>query len=154
EAVHGLFDPRLRRNEWAGRFAAAWFPTGLTLQRAFHLTHHRNNRSPLEQFDVIHEGDVKWLKRAQWYAILTGVYWAIAVAGALVFLLIPRSLLARFSRRVDPKVAEQTSSGAYLAALDGIDPVKARLEILFSFAFQIAAIAALDLSFRGWLACY
>ena len=45
EAVHGVFNASKSINEWAGRLAAAWFPTGLSIQRAFHLTHHKNNRS-------------------------------------------------------------------------------------------------------------
>jgi membrane-associated phospholipid phosphatase/fatty acid desaturase len=154
ESVHGLFSPRKGLNEWAGRFAAAWFPTGLSVQRAFHLTHHRNNRSRLEQFDVLHDGDVKWLKYAQWYAILTGIYWAVAVMGVLAYLLLPRALHARLLRDEGSKVAEQTSSVAYLAALDDLDPLRARLEILLSVVLQAAMFWALDLSVTGWLACY
>ena len=74
EAVHGILSPNRQINEWGGRFAAAFFPTGLTVQRAFHFTHHRNNRTETEQFDIVHEGDALWLKKAQWYSLLTGVY--------------------------------------------------------------------------------
>lgn len=154
EAVHGVFSPQHQVNEWAGRLAAAWFPTGLSIQRAFHLTHHRNNRSRLEQFDVLHDGDVMWLKYAQWYAILTGVYWAVAVAGVLAYLLLPRALHARPLRDKSSKVAEQTSSLAYLAVLDELDPLRARLEILSSIGLQAGMFWALDLSVVGWLACY
>src|SRR5690348_16997085 len=45
ESVHGLLLPEPRWNRRLGRVAAAFFPTSLTLQRGFHLTHHRNNRS-------------------------------------------------------------------------------------------------------------
>jgi fatty acid desaturase/membrane-associated phospholipid phosphatase len=154
EAVHGLFSAQRMVNEWAGRLAAAWFPTGLSIQRAFHLTHHRNNRSRLEQFDVLHDGDVKWLKYAQWYAILTGVYWAVAVAGVLAYLVLPRALHARLLRDERSKVAEQTSSFAYLAVLDELDPRRARLEILLSVGLQAGLFWALDLSMAGWVACY
>lgn len=61
ESVHGIFSANRIVNEWAGRAASAWFPTGLSVQRAFHLTHHKNNRSRFEQFDVLNDGDVKWL---------------------------------------------------------------------------------------------
>ena len=154
EAVHGQLFANRSLNTWLGRYAAAWFPTGYSLQRAFHLTHHRNNRSRYEQFDILHEGDVKWLKYAQWYAILTGLYWAITVLGVLGYLLIPRALRVRSLREERSKVAEQTSSYAYLAALDEINPVSARLEILFTFAFQVILFWALDLSATGWMACY
>ncbi len=154
EAVHGIFHPRRGVNEAAGRLAAAFFPTGLSLQRAFHLTHHRNNRTELEQFDVLHEGDLRWLKLAQWYTILTGFYWLVAVAGALVYLLVPRALRLSALRRKDSQVATQTSSSAYLAALDDLDPFAARLEILFSFAVQAGLFLLLDLSLLGWASCY
>lgn len=154
EAVHGVFSSRCIINIWAGRFAAAWFPTGFSLQRAFHLTHHKNNRSSLEQFDILHEGDVKWLKYAQWYAILTGIYWAVTVVGVLAYLLMPRMLRVRSLREDKSKVAEQTSSLAYLAALDDLNPVSAKLEIVFSIAFQGLLFLVLDLSVVGWLACY
>lgn len=154
ESVHGMFSRHRGVNEWAGRLAAAWFPTGLALQRAYHLTHHRNNRSRLEQFDALHEGDVVWLKYAQWYAILTGVYWAIAVLGSLLYLVAPGTLRAGVLRDKDSKVAEQTSSRAYFAALDELDPWRARLEILLSVALQAAMFWALELTLAGWLACY
>jgi len=154
ESVHGIFSRRRGVNEWAGRLAAAWFPTGLSLQRAYHLTHHRNNRSRLEQFDTLHDGDVVWLKYAQWYAILTGLYWAFAVLGTLLYLVAPRALRAGAMRDEGSKVSEQTSSRAYLAALDGLNPWRARLEILLSFALQAAMFRALDLTVAGWLACY
>src|SRR5262249_53453074 len=51
EATHGILHPDARVNDWLGRLAAAFFPTAYSLQRAFHLTHHRNNRTELEQFD-------------------------------------------------------------------------------------------------------
>ena len=154
ESVHGIFSPDRRINEWAGRLAAAWFPTGLALQRAYHLTHHRNNRSRLEQFDVLHDGDVLWLKYAQWYAILTGIYWAVAVLGTLVYLIAPGAFRAPLLRDADSQVAEQTSSRAYFAALDELDPWRARLEILLSIALQAAMFWALELTPAGWLACY
>jgi fatty acid desaturase/phytoene/squalene synthetase len=154
EAVHGSFSARLPINEWAGRAASAWFPTGLSVQRAFHLTHHRCNRSRFEQFDVLHPGDKAWLKYAQWYSIYTGLYWAFAVAAAALFTLVPGSHRWRALRdRKDPD-AVQTGSAVYAEALEGAPPIRARLEILSSFAFQAFLFWSLDLSLRGWAACY
>lgn len=90
ECVHGIFARNPTLNRWAGRYAAAWFPTGYALQKTFHLVHHRNNRSPSEQFDIIHPQDIRWLKYAQWYAIYTGVYWFTVMLGAVLFALTPR----------------------------------------------------------------
>lgn len=154
EAVHGVLHPNKAVNRWAGRFAAAFFPTGYLVQRAFHLTHHANNRSRFEQFDYLHEGDVKWLKLAQWYAILTGVYWAVTVAGVALFLVVPRALRVRLLRARDSKVAEQTSSGPYLDALDALPPVVTRLELAGTVLVQAALFWALGLTWTAWLACY
>jgi len=103
ESVHGSFAPDRRLNAWCGRLAAFWFPTGFAVQRMFHLTHHRNNRSPSEQFDTLHDGDVLWLKYAQWYAIFTGLYWPCAVIGVFFYAATPRfvrrRLAALFGRR-------------------------------------------------------
>jgi fatty acid desaturase/membrane-associated phospholipid phosphatase/phytoene/squalene synthetase len=154
ESVHGLFCDNKFLNEWAGRCASAWFPTGFSMQRCFHLTHHRNNRSASEQFDVLHEGDNKWLKYAQWYAILTGFYWAIAVLGALVYVVVPQFLRARMLRIAGSQAAQQTSAQPYFSALNAIDPLTSRLEVVGSFVFQAALIWILDLSALGWIACY
>lgn len=154
EAVHGVFHASKRINHWGGRAAAAFFPTGYLVQRAFHVTHHRNNRSRFEQFDYLHDGDVKWLKVAQWYAILTGIYWVVTVLGVAAFLVVPRALRVRLLRARESQVAEQTSSGPYLDALDALPPIVARLELIGSALFQMALVWLLDLNWTGWLACY
>lgn len=154
EAVHGVFHPRTVWNRWGGRLAAAWFPTGFQLQRAFHLTHHRNNRTELEQFDYIHPGDVKWLKFAQWYAILTGIYWLVAVLGAIVYALVPRTLHLGWLGDAESRAARQTSSSAYLEAASALPPWSSRLEILGAVAFQFGLAWALDLHLGGWALCY
>ena len=117
EAVHGIFHPNSAVNETAGRLASAWFPTGLSVQRAFHLTHHRYNRSRFEQFDLLHDDDVKWLKYAQWYAILSGVYWLVAVLGAVAYAVSPQRLRTAVLARQPRSAAEQTGAAVHLAAL-------------------------------------
>jgi fatty acid desaturase/membrane-associated phospholipid phosphatase/phytoene/squalene synthetase len=154
EAVHGLFCERKTFNDWAGRWASAWFPTGFSMQRCFHLTHHRNNRSAAEQFDVLHPGDNKWLKYAQWYAILTGIYWAIAVLGTLAYVLVPQTLRKHMLQLAGSQATQQTSAQPYVNALDGLDPLTSRLEVITSVGLQAVLIWVLELSALGWLACY
>lgn len=154
EAVHGILHPDAAMNRWLGRFAAAWFPTSLALQRGFHLTHHRNNRSPSERFDYIEAGDIAWLKRLQWYGILTGLYWVVTQFGLLVWLCAPVLLRVPILRRAGSRTAEQTSARAYLAVFDAIDSRVARLELLASLAFQVSLFFALDLDAAGWVLCY
>jgi len=89
ESVHGIAHANRRVNEGLGTFAATFFPTSLSLQRVFHLAHHARNRTVDEQFDYIRSFDRAWLKRAQWYAILTGLYWVFVPLGGLAYLLWP-----------------------------------------------------------------
>lgn len=152
EAVHGTFHPNRSVNDWAGRWAAAFFPTSYRLQRSFHLTHHRNNRSESEQWDYLRPEDNRFLKLAQWYSILTGLYWLFVPLASLIYLFFPFALKAAFLRQ--SRVASQTSSDEYLGSLDKIDENGARLDVLFSLAFQGALLAGLGLTWKGWLVCY
>lgn len=43
EATHGILHQLQVVNVWLGRVAAGFFPTSYSIQRAFHLTHHRYN---------------------------------------------------------------------------------------------------------------
>ena len=154
ESVHGLLLPDARWNIRAGRVAAAFFPTSLTLQRGFHLTHHRNNRSPQERFDYIEPGDIAWAKWLHWYGILTGLYWVVTQLGLLLYLVAPVLLRIPVLRRASSRLASQSSSRAYLAVFDHVDGWVVRGELLASFAFQVLLFFALDLSLAGWALCY
>lgn len=154
ESVHGIFHDNKRVNEAAGMLAAAMIPTGLSFQRVFHLSHHARNRTEDEQFDYFRSGDSRFLKRAQWYSILTGLYWVFLPLGCLVYLLAPWVFRLRVFRSRDATLGQQTGAAAMFAGLDGTGQTRMRLEILFSAAFQAALVMLLDLSFKGWLACY
>src|SRR6266516_3332124 len=95
ECVHRKFHPSRRVNEWFGRVLAASFPTGFTFHRMCHLGHHRRNRTEVERFDYYTPDDSRLLKFAQWYGILTGVYWLIPPLGCLLVLFVPQSVLVR-----------------------------------------------------------
>ena len=132
EATHGIFHPNQRVNVWAGRIAAAYFPTSYTLQRSFHLTHHRNNRTELEQFDYFRSGDNKFLKLAQWYSILTGFYWVFAPVGCIAYFFCPRVFRRGLLRNPRATVAHQTGANAYLASVDDVPSRTIRLEIMLT----------------------
>ncbi len=151
EAVHRNFHPSTGINEFFGRFFAAFFPTGLTMQRVFHLSHHQRNRTESEQFDYIRPGDNKWLKRAQWYCILTGFYWPFLPLGAAVFALWPGFF---FLPIFSSPHGRQTGAADMFSGLKKHAPGKIRLENLLSFAFQFAVFFVLDLSLLSWAACY
>lgn len=154
EAVHGLFHDRKSINNAAGWIAATLFITSFSVQSAFHLTHHRNNRSEFEQFDYLRPGDNRVLKYAQWYAILTGLYWVFAPAFCLVYAAAPAVLRQRWLRDPETRVGYQTGSAAYLAAVESVPIRQVRLEVLFTLSVQILLFLALDLTLEGWLICY
>lgn len=150
ESVHGIAHDHRRLNEAIGRFAAAFFPTSLSLQRVFHLAHHARNRTADEQFDYIRPADRVWLKRAQWYAILTGLYWVFVPLGGLAYLLTP----SLFTRTRLSDTASQTGAASMFAMLDKAPRAVIRLELLFTIAMQAAMFFLLDLNMTGWLLCY
>ncbi len=154
ESVHGILHDNRRINEAACIVAAAMVPTGLSFQRIFHLSHHARNRSEDEQFDYLRPGDSRLLKHAQWYAILTGVYWIFLPLGCIVYLVAPWVFRLRVFRSHDGSLGKQTGAAAMFSGLYHADRLRMRLEILLSVLFQVALVLLLDLSFTGWLACY
>lgn len=154
ESVHGIFHPNQRVNEWGGRIAAAFFPTALTFQRIFHLRHHRNNRSEVEQFDYLRPHDNRFLKYAQWYSILSGLYWMASPLGMVAYLVWPGAFQVKALRGQDSKLAQQTAANAMLEGFDRAPSGKIRLEILFTLLVQAALVVVTDATWWGWAACY
>ncbi|HEU4889453.1 MAG TPA: fatty acid desaturase, partial [Thermoanaerobaculia bacterium] len=153
ESVHGIAHANRRVNEAIGRFAAAFFPTSLSLQRVFHLGHHAHNRTIEEQFDYIRPFDRPWLKRAQWYAILTGVYWLFVPLGGVAYLAAP-SLFTRLAATRRQDLATQTGASSMFAGLEHASKTIIRLELLFTIAVQVVLVVLLDLTLAGWAICY
>jgi len=154
ESVHRKFHPKAALNEWCGRIAAGFFPTSLSMQRAFHLGHHQRNRTEAEQFDYIRPGDNKFLKYAQWYSILTGLYWCFVPIGCLVFLLLPWILRVPALRSKESQLAQQSSADAMLSGLEKVPAGRVRLEIVMTIAIQFALFPLMDLTLLGWASCY
>lgn len=154
EAVHGLFHDRKWINNAAGWIAASLFITSFSVQRAFHLTHHRYNRSEFEQFDYLRPDDNRFLKYAQWYAILTGLYWVFVPAFCLVYSAAPTLLRQRWLRDPAARVGYQTGSASYLAAVESVAIWRVRTETFVTGSIQALLFWSLDLSFEGWLICY
>ncbi len=154
ESVHGIYHNNQLVNESAGVLAAAMIPTGLSFQRVFHLSHHARNRSADEQFDYIRPGDSRLLKHAQWYSILTGLYWVFLPLGCIVFLVAPWVFRLGVFRARDGALGQQTGAAAMFAGFDRAAHTRMRLEILLTILFQTALVFLLDLTLAGWLACY
>lgn len=154
ESVHRIAHERRGVNEWLGRFAAAFFPTSLSIQRVFHLGHHVRNRTVEEQFDYLRPFDRPLLKRAQWYAILTGAYWIFVPLGAIAYAVWPRLFEQPWLASRTSDVARQTGGASIFAAVASAPKQRIRLEVLLTIAIQATLFLALDLRFSAWLACY
>ena len=154
EAVHGVFHPNPAVNDAAGRICAAFFPTSFSLQRVFHLSHHRNNRSDIERFDYYGAHENRLLKFAQWYCILTGLYWIAAPLFSAIYAL--TAGLVPWARLLAPdnRFGRQTSAEPFLDSLRGVSATSARIDVAISIAIQAALIYLLDLDLAGWALCY
>lgn len=154
EAVHGMFHPNQRVNEAAGNLAAAFFPTIFVVQRLSHLTHHKNNRSDVERFDYYQPGDNHVLKVAQWYSILTGLYWLFIPVFVTVYAFFGGVIPWRRIVATEGTVGRQTSAKAYFDSLQQIPMWQVRAGFLLTLAVQTVLFWGLGLSFWRWAACY
>jgi fatty acid desaturase len=149
ESVHGVFHSSARVNMLFGRWLAAFFPTSFTLQRFFHLGHHRRNRSAAERFDYIAPGENVLLKNIQWYGILTGLYWLLPPLSCIVYFFAPGML-----RKDDAEWSRQSGAGAMIEHLERLPRGVVRLEILFVVLWQAVLFMTLNLNWAGWALCY
>ncbi len=151
ESVHRVYSWRPWLNESMGILNGALFPTGLTFQRVCHLGHHLRNRTDHEMFDMYYPGDNLFMKRAQFYSILTGIYWITIPFGWMVYLLLPWSY--RFLKS-ESKVIKNTGAIMLHPFIDHPKKWRIRLELVFVIALQITLFYALDLRFWPTFACY
>ena len=154
EAVHGILFSHRRWNDGMGSWLACWFPTAFGMQRAFHLAHHRHNRTDGEFFDGFYPGDHLLLKRLQWYGIITGVYWLHNPLACLLWLGCPWLLRRPGLRDATRQQVRQHGAAHMLAALERLDPWRSRAEVLLMVLVQAALWWSLDLTLIGWAACY
>jgi fatty acid desaturase len=153
ESVHRIANRDSRMNELIGIAAAAFFPTSLSIQRVFHLAHHAHNRVA-EHFDYIDPTDRPLLKRAQWYAILTGVYWIFLPIGAVAFAVWPSLFGTSWLSSSASPLARQTGGASIFSNLENAPKNRIRLEVIFTASVQVLLFWSLHLHWSGWLACY
>ena len=153
ESVHRLFHADKKINDLFGQFSAMFFPTGFFFQRAFHLGHHRRNRTDVEMFDMYYPTDSRFLKFVQLYTVLLGFYWTAAPFGGILYLISPRILDGTLFRS-QHKYMKPMSMDAMLSGLENVDQARVRWELLATFLFQLALIFVLGISFKAWIICY
>lgn len=153
ESVHRTFHPSKTINDVFGQACALFFPTGFLFQRAFHLGHHRRNRTDVEMFDMYYPTDNYFLKFVQLYTVLLGFYWTSAPIGGILYMIYPKILQTRLFRSKDPRM-QAMSMDAMISGLDHVDEKRTRLELLVTLLFQVGLFVVLGISFKAWLVCY
>lgn len=153
ECVHRIFHKNKTINDIFGQLCAMFFPTGFYFQRAFHLGHHRRNRTDVEMFDMYYPHDSRLLKFAQLYTVLLGFYWTAAPIGGIIYLISPKILNSAVFRS-QHKYVKPMSMDAMLSGLDYVKSSRLRFELLLTLLFQISLFLFLGLNFIGWLVCY
>lgn len=153
ECVHRIFHRNRQLNDFFGQLCAMFFPTGFFFQRAFHLGHHRRNRTDVEMFDMYYPDDSRVLKFAQLYTVLLGFYWTAAPLGGILYLLSPRILDGSLFRS-QHKYVKPMSMDAMLSGLDHVNVGRVRFELLVTLLFQVALFLVLGVSFKAWIICY
>jgi fatty acid desaturase len=154
ESVHGVFHQSVTLNTLFGRWLAAFFPTSFTLQRFFHLGHHRRNRSVAERFDYIAPGESVLLKNIQWYGILTGLYWLLPPLACVIYFVAPGAFSSRLIQGDDAFWSHQSGTDAMVADVARLPRASVRGEILFSVLWQAGLFWILNLNWVGWALCY
>jgi fatty acid desaturase len=154
EAVHGMLSPNRTVNEACGNIAAALFPTVFVIQRLSHMTHHKNNRSDAERFDYYGPDDWYILKAAQWYSILTGLYWLFIPCFVTLYALTGKLIPWQKFLATQGTLGRQTSAKPYFEALQRIPFWQVQAGFILTVCVQAGLFWFLDLSFWRWFACY
>lgn len=152
EAEHKILHSNPTVNEWFGRILGSFFPTSLAFHRCGHLNHHAHNRSEFETFDYIRPGENILLKYAQWYSILSGLYWTLPPLASLAYMVWPGFL--KWGRLRQGGAAVQTATVTYAKSYDRAPETVIRLEAGLALLLQMAFFQGLDLNWTGWGCCY
>lgn len=154
ESVHGQLNSHAKINTLLGIYLSAFFPTGYHLQKYAHLSHHVHNRSYHEQFDYIRKGDNQFIRYLQWYGILTGLYWLLPPASAVLYLCCPNLIKNIATSKRYTGFSDRTGATAMMNMIEKAPAIRMRLEILYTIGFQLFILHFLDIQLKSWLICY
>jgi len=147
EGAHYNLHKNPRYNYLLGCLSGSFFPISFTLFQVTHQVHHRCNRTDYEMFDYYYPNGNRWLKRAQWYSIMTGLYWPTIPLGSMLMALFPRlSLSAPFKRAKSTQVLfDDFGKKEY---------VKVRWEVTFAILLWLSLFYLLSLQWQQVLLMY
>lgn len=152
EAVHGVFSPNRRLNDFFGILSSTTFPTSFTLQKIAHLGHHRRNRTDEELYDYFLPGQSKAARNFQIYAgNLMGFYWLSIPVSNFIYLVAPWLYT---SRAFIEGPARHLGFEPYIREIAQHSVLRIWSECLLAFSYQVVLWVLLDLTWQGWLLCY
>lgn len=147
EATHDNLHARPRLNYLLGLVTGAWFPVAFTMIHTTHQGHHLRNRTDFEMFDMYYATDSPWIRRAQWYSILCGLFWPIIPLGCVVAAISPAILRWRLFRTA-------RSSSYLLGDIHASNLWRLRGEVLLIAAVHVLLFWLLDLKWTHVLVMY
>lgn len=124
DAAHHALHKNKYINYVLGLMSSTLFPQSFSLFEVAHQMHHQGNRTDNETFDYYKPTDNTYIKRIQWYGILTGVWYPMVIIGTLLTSITPSIFrLKIFSASVGSLVLFNAFKGWVIT--------KIRLEVLF-----------------------
>lgn len=90
QGQHDTLHSRPHWNYGLGVLLSTLFPAPFTMIRTTHQGHHLRNRTDFEMFDLYYPTDNRFMKAAQFYSILIGLFWPIIPVGGLLAAVSPR----------------------------------------------------------------
>ncbi len=139
EATHSNLHSNKRWNYILGMIAGILFPTSISIATLTHTKHHCCNRTDHEMFDYYYPDDNLIYKFGQWYSVLLGGFWPVAVLGNLIVFFYPSFPKSKFIQKI-------RSGQRMLEDMQRVDVTRIRFEILLIIIFWITMFWLFDLS--------
>jgi fatty acid desaturase len=149
EAEHNKLHSNHSLNEALGTVLCAFFPASYHFLKVAHLSHHGRNRSDAELVDYIRPGEKTWLKRAQYYLLICGLFWLLVPVTSLVLCFVPGKAIAKRASRPGDKIFAMFSR-----FLSGVRLSRVRLEVGLAVVLWVALFQLFDLRPAAVAWCY
>ena len=147
EGAHYNLQTNPRFNYLLGTVSSWLFPMSFTIFQVTHQVHHRCNRTDYEMFDYYYPDGNRWLKRAQWYSILTGLYWPTIPVGTLLMAVFPKLAVSRpFKKAKSTQVLFDDFGTAEI--------LRIRMEVVGGILFWMTIFFVLKLNWLNVLVMY
>ncbi|TGM48700.1 fatty acid desaturase [Leptospira biflexa] len=147
EATHSNLNSTKQLNYWLGVLTGIIFPTSFSIATLTHTKHHCCNRTDHEMFDYYYPSDNLFFKFGQWYSVLLGGFWPVAILGNLIIFIYPNFPKSKLIQNI-------RSGQRMLEDLNSEIITRIRFEILFIICFWAFMIHFFNISIWTLLLFY